>query len=637
MKSAVERVGDRVWLRTSRATPGLGRRVKGMIWAPSQEVWTGPLRMDVCRALRAEFGESMTVGPYLRMWAAAAIERERTLAALGATLTAVPLSRVPESHPAIEKALAARPYQSGAVSFVAQGRNVLLADEPGLGKTLEAIAGIHEAGVAGPYLVVAPLVAMTEWARQIARWDPNAHVIVGTGSRSRRAAHIAQAEGENTWMIVNTHQLATKSWWVCGECETRWEASDRPKGGIIDCGCEEAAKRAATIHDHKQPGLFAAPWGAIIMDESHEVLVRLSGKPTQVRAGARLLPLREDGLRIACSGTPMRGKPHQLWGTLNWLRPKEFTGFWSWAERYFDVQPASPWGGRTIGTLRPDREEEFNRTLATTMLRRTKAEVSPELPPKQYMGTPLDPHDEGSPVAVWLPMEPEQARAYREIQQAGSAQIKGGSVQTVGTLAELTRMRQFADAYGEMVGDKFQPSAPSNKLNWLIQFCRELGIIDGEGDRKIVVVSKFTSVLRVFAEALMELGVEVCGITGAVKGKARAAVVDAFEAPGGPRVMFLNVKAGGVAITLDAADDMVFLDETDRPDDQRQAEARIFNRRPEEKVAQRRYWYLKSIGTIDEATAVLNARMDSDQLALLDGRRGVAYARAVVAYLEGKS
>lgn len=637
MKSAVERIGDRVWLRTSRPTPGLGRRVRGMIWAPTQEVWTGPLRLDVCRALRAEFGDSMQIGPFLRMWAAGEVERERELAALGSTLTAVPLSRVPDAYPGMAKALAARPYQSAAVSFVATGRHVLLADEPGLGKTLEAIAGITEAGVPGPYLVACPIVAQDEWARQIARWHPDAEVHIARGSHRQRSIQVGLACGPSDWLIINTDMLRTVSTWRCRECGTEWRASDRPKSSVIDCGCEEAAKRAETIHDHKHVGLFAEPWGAIVMDESHEALVRLSGQPTQVRAGARMLPLRPDGLRLAITGTPMRGKPHQLWGTLNWLRPKEFTGFWSWAEKFFEVKQASPFGGRIIGAVRPEMSAELDRLLATTMMRRTKREVSPELPPKQYMGAPLDPRDEGSPVAVWLPMAPEQARAYREISKAGSAQIKGGTLAPVGILAEMTRLRQLADAYGEFDSQgKFRPAAPSNKLDWLIQFCRELGIIDGEGDRKIVVVSRFTSVLRVFAEALMDLGVEVCGITGKVKGKTRTAVVDAFEAPGGPRVLFLNTKAGGVAITLDAADDMIFLDETDRPDDQTQAEARIFNRRPEEKVAQRRYWYLKSLDSIDEGTAVVNARMDMDQSALLDGRRGVAYAKAIVSYLEGK-
>lgn len=653
MKALVELIGNRVWLRTSAPTPGLGGRIKGANWRNADKVWTLPLRLDVCQMLRAEFGDNMVIGDALTEWAHKEVAKQDKLAALGSTLTASALSRVPELYPVMAKALASRPYQSVGANFVASGRSVLLADEPGLGKTLEAIAGIAEAGVAGPYLIAAPLVAMTEWTRQIQRWHPGANVVVAKGSHAQRSAAVGRVT-DDTWLIINTDMIRTITWWVCNEDHmefagtdraktwnwiesgaVRWRASDKPKSGIINCGHE--LKRIKTVHDHKHFGLFAEPWGAIIMDEAHEVLIRLSGKPTMVRNGARLLPLRADGLKIACTGTPMRGKPHQLWGTLNWLRPKEHTGFWSWAETYFEVKSAGPFGGMVIGDLRPGREALMNQQLAGVMLRRTKKEVSPELPDKLYMGTPLNVGDESSPIAVWLPMEGAQARAYREMTQTGSAKVKGGTLDAVGALAEMTRLRQFATAYGSVnKKNKFKPTAPSNKLDWLIQFCRELGIVDGVGEAKIVVVSRFTSVLRAFAVEMMKLGIEVAGVTGAVTGKRRDAVVDAFNGSGGPRVLFLNTKAGGVAITLDAADDMVFLDETDRPDDQTQAEARINNRRPEEKVAQRRYWYLRSLGSIDEAIAAINYRMDLDQHALIDGRRGVAYARAVFDYLEGK-
>jgi hypothetical protein len=43
----------------------------------------------------------------------------------------------------------------------------------------------------------------------------------------------------------------------------------------------------------------------------------------------------------------------------------------------------------------------------------------------------------------------------------------------------------------------------------------------------------------------------------------------------------------------------------------------------------RRYWYLKSLGTVDEAIARVNLQAEYEGKALLDGRRGVAYVRAV--------
>jgi SNF2 family DNA or RNA helicase len=107
--------------------------------------------------------------------------------------------------------------------------------------------------------------------------------------------------------------------------------------------------------------------------------------------------------------------------------------------------------------------------------------------------------------------------------------------------------------------------------------------------------------------------------------------VDWFNDMGsGYNVMFLNTNAGGVSITLDSADEMVILDETHVPDDQEQLEDRNNNRNPEIKIKQRTYWYLKSLGTVEEAIARTNLVLDQQQKRFLDGRRGVEYMRQVM-------
>lgn len=91
--------------------------------------------------------------------------------------------------------------------------------------------------------------------------------------------------------------------------------------------------------------------------------------------------------------------------------------------------------------------------------------------------------------------------------------------------------------------------------------------------------------------------------------------------------MLLQTKTGGVAITLDQADVMVFLDEMWIPDDQEQAEDRIH------RVSRPRpvfYHYLRSLDSVDLGIALTNAERESVSKRLLDGRRGVEYARAVL-------
>jgi SNF2 family DNA or RNA helicase len=639
----VTREKDRILLRSSAATPGLSNRIPGAYWRGEQKVWSLPLNTDTCRILRAEFGDELRVRQPLTDWAKDAFAREAQMTELGRTLTGATLKIIPDEHPRIAGAFVNRPYQAVGASFVAQGRSVLVADTPGLGKTLEAIAGILEADVPGPYLVVAPKTAIdVVWAREIARWVPDANVVAMPEGRAKREAaldlhliyghaysgqDVRETEKEidrmevarkNTWIIVNIEMMRTKSFWVCPTCGEEWKKTDHPKANIIDCGHDPGKVRVR--NEHEYPQLFELPWGAIVMDECHRSLIRTSGTPTQQRAGAKMLESKEDGLRIALSGTPMRGKPQQLFGTLNWLRPKEYGGYWGWVQRFWDVKTQGYASAMTIGELRKDREKILYASLSGIMLRRTKQEVSPELPEKDRPGTPLDPSDPRSPVAVWLPMSGKQEKAYHEMLKMGEAILDGRELNAIGGLAELTRLKQIASAYGRIEDTtdssgnpttRYRPALPSNKFDWLVQFLSERDIIDPSDapSGKVIVASQFTSLLNLFRDELDRMGVPTLMITGAVTGRKREEAADMF-----------NDMGSGYN---------VILDETHVWDDQEQLEDRNNNRRPEEKVVTRRYWYLKSLGTVDEAIARVNLQAEYEGKALLDGRRGVAYVRAV--------
>jgi SNF2 family DNA or RNA helicase len=388
--------------------------------------------------------------------------------------------------------------------------------------------------------------------------------------------------------------------------------------------CGHDARGAARKDVHEYPQLFSRPWAAIVVDESQNALVRTSGIETQVRTGMTLLRTQQDGLRIALSGTPFRSRPHLLWGTLNWLRPAAYTSMWSWAETYFFINEDAY--GKSIGGIRPESEAELWKSLDGIMLRRIKSEVATDLPPKQYVG---EDHPLGA--GVWLEMQPAQAKAYKQMLDTSVASLASGELGAVGILAEMTRLKQFAVAHGDMEEDAFLPSLPSNKFDYLLQMLEERGFLDGNPMCKVVVASQFTKVLELFAKELTaKLGAEqIVSITGEITGARRKLTLDSFNRPvgTGPHLMFLNTKAGGVAITIDSADEMVVLDETWVPDEQQQLEDRIHrvsNPRPVW------YHYLRSLGSIEEAIAEVARARDEASKRLLDGRRGVEYGQKVL-------
>jgi SNF2 family DNA or RNA helicase len=337
-----------------------------------------------------------------------------------------------------------------------------------------------------------------------------------------------------------------------------------------------------------------------------------------------------NGKRIAMSGTPGRGKDTNLWGTLNWLRPELFSSYWRWIETYYDVDKDGY--GWKIGSMRPEMEAEFDAMLAPHMLRRTKAEVAPDLPPKQYGGTRLDPEDPASPVGVWLPMEGRQAELYRQMEKDSLAELEGGFVEAIGVLPEMTRLRQFAICgWKRRTGsDKLAPVATdSNKYDWVLQFCRERAAVG----RKVVIASEFTEVINEFAAQLNNDGVANYTLTGETSDPERVRRVAAFQSDDDTTTAFLlNTHAGGVAVTLDAADDLVFLDETFIPDDQEQVEDRIHRISRIHNVT---IWYLRSQGSIEEALCRIPAAREAILKARLDGPRGIKFARQLLEEFDG--
>ena len=158
--------------------------------------------------------------------------------------------------------------------------------------------------------------------------------------------------------------------------------------------------------------------------------------------------LKPDGLAIALSGTPFRSKLVKGWGTLNWLRPDIFRSYWRWAETHFGIEDGrygkivggTDADGKPVKSPDPKDEEAWDRMLRPYYLKRTKAEVVPDLPPIQYAGTPI--REPGSPNYVQLDMLPEQARAYNQMVADSEVTLDGTRITATGVLAEITRMRR---------------------------------------------------------------------------------------------------------------------------------------------------------------------------------------------------
>lgn len=606
----IEKVGDRIHLKgwIGPGTPDLCKSVGGGRFSktPSPH-WTYPLDISTCRALRSVFGKHLSIGPELNGWARIAIAEEKRLAALAASDSAE-LRNVPTYAPRVAAAMETRKYQQVAAAYARSAGNFLLADEQGLGKTIETLAGLLES-TDDPFevkyhLIFAPKVAVRSvWEPEIKHWLGDLALtfpLVGTGKQRQVILDSIPVPG--------AVPQAARHVFVIGNIEM---SRIKPNMGVYSPATAD------------YPQLFSRVWDTIIVDESHRALIRTSGRPTQTRAGfSKLRSIK----RIALSGTPMRGKPEQMWGTLNWLRPDLFTSYWRWVQRYFKIT-SDGYSDYVLAGLKPGAAEKMNADLASIMLRRTKAEVLTELPPKSYAGTFLIPGDAHSPHGVWLEMTPAHRKQYEKFLKAAEIDFdNGGFIIANGQLAEYTRRKQLSSAVHKLDDKgKLVPTLDSPKFEWLLQKLDELGIVEGTGTAKIVVASQFTKLLKTFAEGLRSQGIEVHLLTGESSEKSRASMIADFQSDHSKaRVFLLNTKAGGVAVTLDAADDLVLLDETAIPDDQLQVEDRVHRASRIHNVT---IHYLRVLETQDEEIAWVTAARENIMQYVLGGLQGVENAR----------
>lgn len=528
------------------------KTVPAATWRAGDGCWRVNADLVTGRLLRKLFGGELVLGPRLKEWALQERDKERNLRSMSKAHDAT--ISVPE---AMHEFL--RPYQRAGAAFLAKG-NMLNGDDMGLGKTVEIIAAlIHQGLDIGLNLIVAPKSSCESvWPDEILRWLPYANVMSIHGDT--KAGRTMPKLPTTTFVCCTPEMLRRLDW------------------------------------------LLEVEWNTYIIDEFH--LAGLTNANTRHDKGSQFF---QRSMAIDCqrkyaiSGTPMGGQPLRLWGVLHFLEPKIFSSKWRWADTWLQVTDG--WYGKEIGDIKPDKEEEFYKYHARFILRRKKEEVLPQLPPKQR-------------VEVICSMKPRQRAQYRKF--AKEAEIILGDVHMSATnkLAEMARLKAFAsgECWAQERRDgtiKLHPEfEKGGKADALLERLLEGGV--DKGSRQAIIGTQFSEVADSIFGFLSERDFKVAKITGAVGAKERGRVIKNFQ-KGELQVMVLTLKAGGVSITLDAADHVHVIDEDFNPDVQTQFEDRAHRM---SRIHQVTCYYYRTRGTIEEEIneLVFNKQMTNEQL-----------------------
>ena len=201
---------------------------------------------------------------------------ERLRAEHDAAIGAVRRSRASEGAAlACEERLGGelKPFQRAGVAYALDARRLFLADEQGLGKTVQALAAMEE-DAAYPAVVVCPASLKLNWRREAQRWLPHrtVHVVSGTGG--------VLPDAEIT--VINYE----------------------------------------VVHAHRERLRLRRP-RTLVLDESHYVKNPTAKRTRAVRRLAEGLP--DGALRMALTGTPVMNHPDELIAQLRILgRLEEF-------------------------------------------------------------------------------------------------------------------------------------------------------------------------------------------------------------------------------------------------------------------------------------------------------------------------
>ena len=509
------------------------------------------------------------------------------------------------------------PFQRAGVEYAVAAERCFIADQMGLGKTVEALATIW-VKKAFPAIVVCPASVKYNWALETLKWLPDIKVGMVQSKQFYRVHRLGDGRaylekdrhnlpGAYDIIIINYDLLKPRPHtWECHTGYVNNKGKEYKIGDIIIepiSGWNKDAKTLAKQH-FEPDGYGESKNGiiekflkikpqALIMDESHFCKNFKSQRAkgvTQLSKGIEM--------RLALSGTPLLNRPSELISQLTILgRLEDMGGFWGFAERYCAAHRGR-FGMDMSGSQ--NLEELNNMMRRICYIRRTKPQVLPELPPKQRSDVMLDLdnrkeyNEARDDLVKWLKEnaklesdflesianESEDDQKILTSDYRVTAEAKAARALQ---LVRIEHLKQLA-AKGKMV----------MAIKWIENFL--------EGDQKLVVFATHIDIQKM----LIEKFTGSAHILGEDSSEKRQQNIEKFQKDENCQLIVCSLKAGGVGITLTAASDVVFLELGWTPADHSQAEDRCHRIGQEDNVMA---WYLLANDSIDmDITELINEK-----------------------------
>ena len=518
----IDAQGEHILISADWRYKELCKSLPGASWSASEQVWRVPLSWTTCLALRSTFRGDLEIKPTLGAWAANQLETR---------ITPANNLRELETYEGDEVLF---PHQRAGVAFLATAKRALLADEPGLGKTAQAIRALKELNDRGeevfPILIVCPNTLKNNWAREFARWWPDVTTQVIKGSAVQRKK---QFEQPAQVFIINWESLRSHS-------------RLSPYGSISLTRCracggqdEKISENRCEVHLRE---LNNFKFKAVIADEIHR-----SKDPKSKQSRALWSASGNAEIRFALTGTPIANNVVDLWSILHWISPKDWPSKTKWIDRMVDVM-LNAFGGMMVLGVKPQMQDEFYKSVNPYMRRMLKKVVLPNLPPVLKERRDVE-------------MSTKQKKAYEQMRDLMISELESGdTLAAPSVLTQTIRLLQFASSYAtiavnETTGEpRAVLDAPSCKIDALMD-----DIENGDfGDDAVAVSAVSKQLINLLSAELTKKKIAHGLITGDQDEDERQKAIDDFQS-GAIKWILFTAQAGGVGITLTAARRLIML------------------------------------------------------------------------------
>ena len=559
----------------------LVKNVPGRKYVPEKKYWTIPL--DRLGFLIAQL-QGTPYEQQFRVISAEHINENTTMDASG-TIPDIDLSEIPlyikDGEHFFQHQLDFMKY---AIDRQRRGiySGFLLADQPGLGKTLEAMnLALYNKrfnGIKHCLIITCVNSAKYNWVADIKKHTNGKYTPYLLGSRKKKRKEGIRLEGSSEEKLEDL---------LHGYMYNDDTCNPLPFFLIMNIEAIRYKKdRKYQIRDRLIKLINSGYIGMVILDECHKGISPSSSQ------GYCILEIKRKTANtkiewLPMTGTPIVNKPTDLFTPLKLVDGHSYTNYRSWRENFCIY---GGFGDRVL--LGYKNMPQLKQMLQSSMLRRLKSEVL-DLPPKIH-------------IIEYVEDTPYQAQLYKTLVDE-TAKKRDKILAAVNPRAEFIRLRQISGS-PELVDKSIVVNKAYLAKN--AKLTRLMDLVDTivENDEKVIIFSNWVEPLRTVYKFLASKN-EVCCYTGTMKAEVREEHKQRFRTDPNCRILIGTVGALGPSHNLPEASNVIFYDLPWNPATLEQAEDRAY--RPETKQALNVYCLI-SRGTVDEV--VYNIIMTKDGL-----------------------